>query len=486
MSSPALTPRPRRSLAGPVVLIILGVVFLLGTMGVLRWQHLGYLFARFWPVLLIVWGIIKLLEYQRAQREGTRPAGIGAGGILLLVILIVMGLSATQASHVNWGALRDQVDIDDSDFNWFGNTYDYTDTLAKDFPPGASLKVVDDHGGVNVTVSNDAKINVSVRKKIGAENQETANKYNESTKPQITVSGNVVTLNANTGAAGDHSVAVDLDVSIPRKAALSISSRRGDVNVTGRDGNLNISNQHGDIALSDVNGDASLQLDHSSLHADNIAGDVSIDGRANEVALNDIKGAAHLSGEFMESVKLSRIGKAVTFKSSRTDMEFTKLDGDLDLDSGDLRASRVAGPVRVTTRSKDIRLEDVSGEVRVTDENGSVELQMASLGNVQIENRKGDVQVTVPVKAGFQVDARARDGEIQSEFDEINIDTKHDWTTATGTVGNGGPKVLITNEHGSVELRKGSSVAEAPEAPSAPSGPKAPHIKAKPVQPTEN
>src|SRR5581483_9642629 len=192
------------------------------------------------------------------------------------------------------------------------------------------------------------------------------------------------------------------------------------------------------------------------------------------------------SGEFMESVKLSRIGKAVTFKSSRTDMEFTKLDGDLDLDSGDLRASRVAGPVRVTTRSKEIRLEDVSGEVRVTDENGSVELQMASLGNVQIENRKGDVQVTVPVKAGFQVDARARDGEIQSEFDEINIDTKHDWTTATGTVGNGGPKVLITNEHGSVELRKGSSVAEAPEAPSAPSGPKAPHIKAKPVQPTEN
>ena len=36
--------------------------------------------------------------------------------------------------------------------------------------------------------------------------------------------------------AGDHPVTVDLNVSIPRKAAVTIAAQRGDVNVNGRDG----------------------------------------------------------------------------------------------------------------------------------------------------------------------------------------------------------------------------------------------------------
>ena len=58
-----------------------------------------------------------------------------------------------------------------------------------------------------------------------------------------------------------------------------------------------------------------------------------------------------LDGEFQESVKLARIGKNVGFKSSRTDMEFSHLDGELDLDSDDLHADRITGPVHLTTRS---------------------------------------------------------------------------------------------------------------------------------------
>src|SRR5215813_4011738 len=99
MASPVMTPRPRRSMAGPVVLIILGAVFLLGTMGVLRWAGLAHLFARFWPLLLILGGLIKIWEHQRAQSEGTRAPGIGAGGVFLVIIIVVMGLIFTQASH---------------------------------------------------------------------------------------------------------------------------------------------------------------------------------------------------------------------------------------------------------------------------------------------------------------------------------------------------------------------------------------------------
>ena len=49
-----------------------------------------------------------------------------------------------------------------------------------------------------------------------------------------------------------------------------------------------------------------------------------------------------------------RISKTVSFHSSRTDIEFSRLDGRLDLDSGDLRADSLIRPMRLTTRSKDV------------------------------------------------------------------------------------------------------------------------------------
>ena len=111
MVSPVQVPPPRyrRPLSGPVVLIALGVLFLLGTMGVLDWRHLGHWFANYWPLLLIVWGVLKLIEYQQAQRQGTRASGIGAGGVFLVISIIIFGLIATHASRFHWDQLRDQI-----------------------------------------------------------------------------------------------------------------------------------------------------------------------------------------------------------------------------------------------------------------------------------------------------------------------------------------------------------------------------------------
>src|SRR5438270_13212952 len=112
MSSPAPGPvgrSRRRSLAGPVVLIVMGVVFLMGTMGVLHWYMLGRLFAHYWPLLIILWGVVKLIEHQQAQREGTRASGISIGGVLLICCLIVAGLISTQAWRVNWSVIQDQI-----------------------------------------------------------------------------------------------------------------------------------------------------------------------------------------------------------------------------------------------------------------------------------------------------------------------------------------------------------------------------------------
>ena len=476
-----LQPRQRRSLAGPVVMILLGIVLLLTTMRVLQPQPLLHWFGTYWPALIILWGVIKLVEYQQAQREGTRPAGIGAGGVLLLIFLIVFGLSATQAARFNWDEIRNHIDMGDEDFTLFGHNYSYDDQLRQDFQAGSSLHVVNDRGAVNVTASDDNQIHVTAHKRINADSQAEADKFNPATKPQISVNGNVITLNANTQGAGERAVNTDLDISVPRKASVVISSRRGDTSVLGRDGDVEIASQRGDVTATEINGALSLNLTHGTARASNISGDVSVQGRGDDISLADVKGAARISGEF-DTIKLAKITGTVGFKSARTDMEFSRLSGDLDMDSGDLRASDLTGPFHLLTRSKDIRLDGVSGDVRLENENGSVEIHMSKLGNVQLSNRNSDVQIYIPDKAGFQLEAHSRGGEIESDFEALKVDNGDNQSSASGTVAGGGPRLVINNEHGGIEFRKGSTVAEAPVPPKPPKPPAAPKV---PV-PTEN
>jgi len=488
---PPFPPRPRRrSFAGPLVLIILGLVFLLGNLHLLSWERLGTLFAHYWPLLLILWGVIKLIEYQQAQRDGVPVRGIGAGGIFLVICIVTCGLIATGVTP-HLGEIRDHVNIDDSDLdNILGETFNFDDHLEQEITPAAtSLRVNDDHGAVRVTLSNDNKITVTIRKRIGAESQNDADKYNAETKPTLTATGAQLTLDAKTHAAGDHSVQTDLDISIPRKMSLQVTSRRGEVSVTGRDGDVEIDNQHGDVSVENITGNVKLNLEKSSAKVEQITGDVHISGRLNEVSVTDIKGAAQFEGEFQESVKLARISKSVAFKSSRTDLEFSRIDGDLDLDSDDLHADQITGPLHLTTRSKQIRLEDISGDVRVQDENGGIEVSMRSLGNVQIDSRNGDINLSVPDKAGFHLDAHTRDGEIQSDFPELKIDNNDREGKATGSVGNGSSHIVLNDEHDGIEIRKTSAKAGPATPPTLPAPPKPartlPPPKSK-VEPTEN
>lgn len=467
-------PRPPRSIAGPIVLILLGILFLAGTMGLLNWHSLGMYFARYWPALLILWGIIKLIEHEQAKRAGLPGRGIGVGGAFLVFFIVVAGLIATQAARVDWGNVRDNFQIgDDEDFDalFRGSAFNYSDDLSREFPAGGTLRINDERGSITVNVGDDKILKVSVRKKIHADKEADADNYNNRTKPQITVSDKIVTLNANTQGAGDKGVSADLDVYVPRNTELVITSRRGDVSLTGMGASVEINHQRGEVNISDHTGTAMLNLERSSARLTHVKGDVTIQGKANEVAVEDVDGAVRLNGEFYESVRLVRVTKAVSFHSSRTDMEFARLDGRLDLDSGDLRADSLSGPMRLITRSKGISLDGLSGDLRLEDNNGTVEVSLRKPGNIQIQNRKGDVQVTIPPNTAVNVEARVRDGEIESEFDQLKVENGEKQSSASGSIGANGPRLVINNERGAIAIRKGTVAVTPPAPPATPAVP---------------
>ena len=480
---PPLAPRPpQRSLAGPVVLILLGILFLLGTMGILEIHSLGRMFARFWPALLILWGVLKLVEHKQAKLAGQQPRGIGVGGVFLMLFVIIAGLIATQASRLNWKNIGEHIQFGDDqglDEIFGGSTFNYSDELSQEIPAGSSLHVNDDRGTITINVADGKTMKVSVRKKIRAEKEQDADTYNGKTKPLVVVGDKVVTLDARTQGAGDKAVTTDMDIYVPANTSLLITSGRGDITVADMTGSVEVTHRHGEISINDHTGGITLNVDGSSARLAHVKGDVTIQGRANEVSVEDVDGAVHLNGEFQESVRLVRVIKGVSFHSSRTDMEFSRLDGRLDLDSGDLRADSLAGPMRLTTRSKDISLEGLSGDLRLEDSNGTVEVGLNKPGNIQIDNRKGDVQVSIPPNTPIKVEARTHAGEIESDFDEIKVDNRNKESSASGSIGANGPRLVMNCDRGTIEIRKGA-VAAAPPAP--PSPPSAPAKSGKPAK----
>ena len=94
-------------------------------------------------------------------------------------------------------------------------------------------------------------------------------------KPQITVNGTSVLLNANTDGAGDHGVQTDMDIFVPADTAVDIASKRGDVTVNNRKANVKIALQHGDVSLTEIGAPVQVNLDKGSIRASQIAGDVT-------------------------------------------------------------------------------------------------------------------------------------------------------------------------------------------------------------------
>ena len=66
------------------------------------------------------------------------------------------------------------------------------------------------------------------------------------------------------------------------------------------------------------------------------------------------------------------------------------------------------------------------------------------------------MQVSVPPNTAIKVEARTREGEIESDFDEIKVDNRDRESSASGSIGSNGPKLVVNCDKGTIEIRKGA------------------------------
>lgn len=447
--------RPR-SLFGPIFLIAIGVIFLLRSMGYISMRGFWMWFAHYWPVLLILWGVVALVEHILAKNQGRPTPRLGAGAVILVIFFIAVGTSAhhVSESHIgdikNWG-LDDDPDMGPFMDSFMGSKYDFTDSFAEPYKEGSQIKIMGGRGDIKITPSNDGQVHVMVQKTVRSESKSEADKLNDSSKAKFQQQGSLMVLDLS-GANFDRGK-FDVEVEAPRTAALSLSTHRGTISVSDRDAAVELSTENGDIELDTVKGDASLHLRHGSVTADKVGGNMTIDGTVNDTNVSDLSGTLSMTGTYYGSMKLERIAKPVRFNTSRTDLQFARLDGEFNMEPDELRASQIIGPFKLDTRSKGVHLDEVTGDVHIGNRNATVEISSKlPVGTIDVNNIHGDIELSVPSNAAFQLDAESVGGEVSSDFGSQSENSNR--AVATGAIGKGGPQVRLRTDHATIRIQK--------------------------------
>jgi DUF4097 and DUF4098 domain-containing protein YvlB len=462
----------RRSIVGPLVLVALGIIFLLEQTGRLSWAYSLAWYARWWPVVLIVAGIILLLEWMFDQQH-FEDAGLprtrhvlSAGAVFLLILLAFVGLSARWVDMGDWRGQffgHDMAGLD----RVFGEAHESDDAVSGTMPQGGMLVVHNPWGAVTVTgSSDDGQVHVSVHKQVYAWRDDEADARARQMQPAFSTEGNNLMLEVPAVSQGQ----ADLTIEMPHGAALSVSADHGDVRVNQIRGAVTISARKGDVELDGVDGAVLAQVnnDDSSVTAKGVTGAFTLEGRAGDISLTNINGPVMLQGDFFGSTQAQQVNGPLRFETSRTKFAAARVDGELDIESGNLQGDRLLGPVTLTTRNRTIDLDDVSGPVTVANRNGAVSVTSAApLGPVDITNQHGSVDLGLPEHASFAVDAEARNGNLENDFG-LDTQDEGDLHRLTGTVGSGGTRVRVQTTDGDVTIRKAVAATVPPTAPAAP------------------
>ena len=479
----------RSSIVGPLLVIAVGVVFLLMQIGRIPPGVLWSWYGRWWPLLLIGIGVIRLAEWavdqaalRNADPVAMRPRRVLGGGVIfLLVVLASTGLVFSAVRNHGDVMFGHGFSINQDNLDEFlGDKHESDQTLAQACPENASVSIENPRGDVSVSgTSDDGQIHISAHKEIFTRSDSEAESKARQLSPRIDANGSSLSVMMPPMEGGR----ADLTVTLPASAALTVNANRGDVRLRSFKAAVAVTANHGDVDLVGISGPVSGHINNgdSSFTAHAVTGSISIEGRGKDLTLSDMSGPVAMSGEFFGTTHLEHIRGPIRFHTSRTDFQLARLDGEVEISpNADLSADQVAGPVTLNTRNRNITLERVSGDLAVTNHNGSVDLTMAPpVGNVTVENRNGSVNVTMPNDAGFVVQADTQNGDLENEFSLPNGGGENH-PSVSGTVNKGGPLLRVSTSQGDISLKKGS-IAPLPPLPPMP-----PKLTALPADATES
>ena len=474
----------RSSIVGPLLLIGIGALFLARNIYP-DLPLLDYL-AKYWPFLLVMWGGLRLAEilFWAATSRQLPARGVSGGEWILVVFLIVFGSGLHAArGFYNW-IPRDRIRI--GGLEVFGESFDYP--IAGQTAASKTPRVVIEsfRGSARIVGADAAEVKVTGRRLIRGFDRGSADKGNQDAKFEIAGDANQVIVRTNQERISrNQQVSDDLEITVPKGAMIEAHGRNGDFDLNGIGGNVEITSDNAGVRLENIGGEVRLDLRRSDVvRAMNIKGPFDLKGRGSDVDLQNVEGQVTVNGTYTGTLQFQSLAKPLRFTGPQTELNIERLPGQVRMAIGNLTASNLVGPVRLSSRSKDVQISDVTNSLEITLDRGDIELRPGSgpLPKMDVHTRSGDVQLVLPAGAKFDLTASSGRGEVTNDFGApLRLESNGHGGTIRGS--NGGPAVNLQTDRGEMLVRKTSADDVAPRPPAAPVPPVPPSPKQiKPIE----
>jgi DUF4097 and DUF4098 domain-containing protein YvlB len=480
----------RTSIVGPLILIGLGVLFLARNLNP-NLPVLDYL-ARFWPFILIGWGVLRVIEIisWRAQNKPLPMQGIAGGEWALIVFLCFVGMGVS--AYNNAGSWWRGQNIRIGGVQVFGESFDYPIEGKTQASKTPKIIIESFRGNARITGADTDEVRVTGRKSIRALKQQDADQASKDTPLEVVRRGDDVVIRTYQDRVSNNiRVEAEMEITVPKGASIEARGRRGDFDISNITGNVDIDSDNTGVRLSNIGGSVKVNARASDiLKAENVKGGVEFRGqRGSDIVLSDVQGQVIVAGNYT-TIELRNLAKPVRYESSVTEFSVEKLPGEARLDLGDIRVENAVGPIRVSSKSRDVQIREFTNGLDLSIERGDIELSPAAnqMAQIDVKTRSGDIELNLPGSARFDLNASTDRGELNNEFGEpLRTDHDNRGGKIAGTVGSG-PKLSLHTNRGQVTVRRGSgAVAPAPPSSSGPRGavPPPPPPPTKLPKPTE-
>jgi hypothetical protein len=472
----------RGSIFWALTLIGVGAIFL--------WQnfdpavHPWQLIAKFWPIVIIFWGLSKLIDYMRAQAhpETTAPPLFSGSEVVMLILILLLGTFISNVvlhSGQPWGWHIN----DDEISNLFLNSYTYTKTFSQPVQGVPHLVLQGQRGDLEIRGADHAAIDVMAKESIRAEDENAAKKLSDDLKLEVVEEAGRYLLRSNRRSLADEGrhITIDLNLRVPESTASEIDTENGDIAVDGLNGDQTLATHKGDVHATNIQGLVKIHKFGGDTDVRGIKGSVELDGRGDDVEMADVSDTVTVHGEFTGDIQIHNVGQTLRYESLRTNMTAQKLHGSLDMEVGSLEVNGIDGPFEVTTRQKDITLNEFKHSVHITNNDAQVTLQTSTppTHDIQVDSKKGAVELTLPPGSNFQIEASSHHGEVECDFSGpgLKVVKEGDTPSISGSFGKGGPMIRVNTNYGAIRILRGGS--HPPTPPSPPAAPEPPEPSGK-------
>ncbi len=435
------------------------------------WFNAFQFVAKYWPLLLILIGLGKVLDFYRlkgrAQFRFREVFGV------LFIILIGVAAAHVPPDFGSFGSWMGPWVFTESN-PFIGPSFTFTQE--KSFPVRPhKIAVTNRFGNVHVTRGKNNEVSVFLEKVVYQDDDQRAREIANQVE-LVTEGSDEFTLRVNRRELEDRNYRFKshLEVRVPERVAVTVDNSYGSVDANDLDGTCAINSSFGPVRVEAIRAPVEINSKSDHVSVQKVKGTVKIAARRGDIVVSDVTGDVEAENS-RQSTTLENIHGAVRVTTRNGSVQATAVDKDLFVDgpNSNVRAVNVKGKCDVHNSHRRVELEEISGTVKVENSYGDVTLRNlksaaavdARHSSIHAEGLRQGITIN---GEGAHISLEQIDGPVRvtTSLREVEIDTCKgplDISTRNGNVRIAAPAVLqapvrVVNENGDIALRLSETV----------------------------